>query len=131
MSSQDSALPAKNIIDNQIIFFANTGMFSEEAILKCLYWYGDKFMTGVSLIDIDTYRICLNPLSNGSVKNEELDFYLQKLERDLIDFQLRVTITKETLNIRDLLVAKAFSNGNFEEAPPGNSSDPIGFIPIA
>ena len=63
------------------------------------------------------------------MKEDELDLYLQKLERDLIDFQLRDTITKETQNVRDLLVAKAFSNGEFDEEPPGEVSDPVGFNP--
>jgi hypothetical protein len=58
-----------------------------------------------------------------------LELYLQKLERDLVDFQLRSIINKETQNIRDLLVAKAFSNGEFDEEPPGVATDPVGFNP--
>ncbi len=55
---------------------------------------------------------------------DDLNKYLQKLERDLIDFNLRDIITKETQNIRDLLIAKAFSHFNTEETPPGEYSDP-------
>jgi hypothetical protein len=29
--------------------------------------------------------------------------------------------------VRDLLIAKAFSNGEFDELPPGDVSDPVGF----
>jgi hypothetical protein len=50
-----------------------------------------------------------------------------KLERDLVDFNLRDIVTKETQNVRDLLIAKAFSNGEFDELPPGDVSDPVGF----
>lgn len=114
--------------DGEVTAFADTSLFSKEAILKCLYWFGDKFHTYVSLVDT-SYRITLKPLANANVKEDELDLYLQKLERDLVDFQLRDAITKETQNIRDLLVAKAFSNGEFDEEPQGNISDPVGFNP--
>lgn len=115
------------IKDGEITVFADTSLFSKEAVFKCLYWYGGKFRTNVSFADSDTYCIALQVWDRASVKEEELPSYLQKLERDLIDFQLRDTITKETQNIRDLLVAKAFSNGEFDEEPPGNVSDPVGF----
>jgi hypothetical protein len=53
--------------------------------------------------------------------------YLQKLERDLVDFNVRDIVTKETQNVRDLLIAKAFSNGEYDELPPGEISDPVGY----
>jgi len=115
--------------DGEIFVIADTKLFSKEVILKCLYWFGDKFHTDLFLSDNETISIKLKPLANANMKDDELDLYLQKLERDLIDFQLRNTITKETQNIRDLLVAKAFSNGEFDETPPGEISDPVGFNP--
>src|ERR1039458_377374 len=114
------------IKDGGITAFADASLFSKDAILKCLYWFGDKFHTTVSVKDENTYTITLKPLDTANVKEDDLDLYLQKLERDLIDFQLRDTITKETQNVRDLLVAKAFSHGEFDEEPPGVVSDPVG-----
>lgn len=119
------------IKDNEILVFANTLLYSKDAVFKCIYWYGDKFHTVVSFADADNYCITLKPLSATSVKIEDLELYQQKLERDLIDFQLRDIVTKETQNIRDLLIAKAFSNGEFDELPPGEVSDPVGFNPMA
>jgi His-Xaa-Ser system protein HxsD len=119
-----------NIIkDDEIQVFADSNIFSKDSIFKCLYWFGDKFHTSVAFADSQTYCISLKPLSTAGIKLDEFELYQQKLERDLIDFQLRETISKETQNIRDLLVAKAFSNGEFDEDPPGNVSDPIGFNP--
>jgi hypothetical protein len=66
-------------------------------------------------------------MSDNPLSQEQLEILLQKLERDLIDFNLRDIVTKETKNIRDLLTAKAFSNGEFDELPPGELSDPVGF----
>lgn len=104
----------------------NGSLFSKETVLKTLYWFGDKF-----LIDISTkegnYLVSLKPLSNLNLSDEDLEQYLQKVQRDIIDFDLRETINKETINIRELLIAKAFSNGEYDESPPGDISDPVGF----
>jgi His-Xaa-Ser system protein HxsD len=117
------------IKDGEITAFADASLFSKDAILKCLYWFGDKFHTTVSVKEENSYTIVLKPLETANVKEDELSMYLQKFERDLIDFQLRDTVTKETQNVRDLLVAKAFSHGEFDEEPPGQVSDPVGFNP--
>jgi hypothetical protein len=63
------------------------------------------------------------------LSSDELENLLLKVERDLVDFNLRDIVTKETQNVRDLLIAKAFSNGEFDELPPGEVSDPVGFNP--
>ena len=55
---------------------------------------------------------------------------IKKLKNDLIDFQVRDIVTKETKNVRDLLIAKAFATTDkYETNPPGEVSDPVGFKP--
>jgi His-Xaa-Ser system protein HxsD len=115
------------IKDNEIIVFADISLYSKDSIFKCLYWYGDKFHTNVSFADSNTYRISIKPVSTNQLSPLELENLLLKLERDLVDFNLRDIVTKETQNVRDLLIAKAFSNGEFDELPPGDVSDPVGF----
>lgn len=114
-------------VGNEIIVFADTSLYTKDGIFKCLYWYGDKYRTNVSFADSNTYKISLKPLSDNPLSHDQSEKLLQKLERDLIDFNLRDIVTKETKNIRDLLTAKAFSNGEFDELPPGEISDPVGF----
>ena len=47
-----------------------------------------------------------------------------------MDFEVRNIVTKETKNVRDLLIAKAFaSTDEYESEPPGEISDPVGFKP--
>ncbi len=117
-----------NFIDkNEIVVFVDNSLFSKDAIFKCLYWYGDKFNSHLSSIDNNFVRISITLKSNTEIKVDELEFYLHKLESDLIDFNLRDIVSKETKNVRDLLIAKAFSNGEFDEEPIGDVSDPIGF----
>ena len=117
------------IKDDEIIVFANSLLFSKDTLFKCTYWYGDKFHVSIGFADADTYCVKIKPLSTALIGEGELEYYQQKLERDLIDFQLRDIVTKETQNIRDLIIAKAFSNGEFDEDPPGSVSDPVGFNP--
>jgi His-Xaa-Ser system protein HxsD len=117
------------IAESEISMVADSTIFSKDAILKCLYWYGDKFRTSLSFLNDREYLIKLTPLDNTSIKKDELEYFDKKLQRDLIDFQLRDTIDKETKNIRELLVAKAFSNGEYNESAPGEISDPVGFDP--
>lgn len=115
------------IEDNEIIVFLDNRLYSKDGIFKCLYWYSGKFHTSVSLANNFTYRVSIKPISDNILSNEQAEVLLQKLERDLLDFNLRDIVTKETQNIRDLLIAKAFSHGEFDELPPGNISDPVGF----
>jgi His-Xaa-Ser system protein HxsD len=116
--------------DGEIAVWVDASLFSAEVVMKTVYWFGDKFHTSI-YTEGGLHCITLRSAIQGAVKEEELDGYLQKLQRDLIDFSLRDTINHETRNIRDLLVAKAFSNGEFDEAPPGVVSDPVGFDPMA
>lgn len=113
-----------SIKDGQIAVFLDSRVYKQESILKCLYWYSDKFNTSVDLLE-NQYRVCLSP--NSQNQNINLEETYDKLLRDLLDYNLRQIVTNETKNIRDLLIAKAFSNGEFDETPPGEISDPVGF----
>jgi His-Xaa-Ser system protein HxsD len=115
------------IKDNEVIVFADISLYSKDSIFKCLYWYGDKYHTTVSFVDSNTYRVSVKPISTIQLSQLEQEILLLKLERDLVDFNLRDIVTKETQNVRDLLIAKAFSNGEFDELPPGDVTDPVGF----
>lgn len=118
------------VIDDEILVYANDKLYSKEAIFKCLYWYGNKYRTNISFADENTYLISLKPLESLLSDTNSLHNTLQKLEKDLVDYNLRDIVSKETKNIRELLIAKAFSNGEFDEMPPGDVSDPVGFNPI-
>lgn len=117
------------IVNGEIIVYADSSLYSKDSLFKCLYWYGDKFHTNISFYNETTYRLSIKPINENDLGEEKLNELLFKLERDLIDFNLRDIVSKETQNVRDLLIAKAFSNGELDEVPPGDVSDPIGFTP--
>jgi His-Xaa-Ser system protein HxsD len=117
----------QNKIHNGTIELVIDGkLFSKDTVLKTMYWFGDKFLIDIATKE-DNFLVSLKPLSSLNLSNDDLEHYLQKAQRDLIDFSLRETINKETTNIRELLIAKAFSNGEYDEAPPGEMTDQVGF----
>ena len=81
----------------------------------------------MSFANSNTYKVTVKPLTTTKLSENQFENLLLKLERDLVDFNLRDIVTKETQNVRDLLIAKAFSNGEFDEIPPGKVTDPVGF----
>ncbi|EKR15303.1 His-Xaa-Ser system protein HxsD [Leptospira interrogans] len=119
-------MEVNSVIEKEINIVVDSNIFSRDSILKCLYWYGDKFHVEIKF-DNDNYFIILYPFNPDEWSNEDILSSHRKLQQDLLDFQLRDIVTKETKNIRDLLIAKAFSNGEFDELPPGFVSDPVGF----
>ncbi|WP_158210725.1 His-Xaa-Ser system protein HxsD [Myroides phaeus] len=115
------------VLENEIVAFANAELYSKDSVFKCTYWYCNDFHCNIDIVNIEDnqyFKIVLVPLEQNK---HNLKLVLKKLENDLIDFNLRDIVTKETKNIRDLLIAKAFSNGEFDENPPGEVTDPVGF----
>lgn len=109
----------------ELIVSVDSSLYSKDAIFKCLYWYTDKFSIDITNQVQGLFTIKFTSIN--SLTQEDKITFLNKINRDLIDFNLRDIVTKETKNIRDLLIAKAFSNGEFDEEPPGVLSDPVGF----
>lgn len=100
-----------------IIIYLDKNVFSKDGIFKCLYWYSDEHHITITLLKrSEIYKIQIKP-NNKNLSNSNLQKLLSRIERDLIDFNLRDIITKETKNIRELLIAKAFSHGEFGESP--------------
>lgn len=116
---------SNNYSEKGINYFADERLFSKEAILKTLYWYGDRFISTVNYSS-GFYHLKLEPIT--SISEDEIKSAFSKLSQDLIDFQLRQLIHQETQNIRDLITAKAFSDGALDNLPEGDISDPVGFL---
>lgn len=116
------------IENNKISISLNKQIYSLDAIFKCIYWYGDKWNVIVDEGGNDSYfTLTFSPKSDEIILDEKkAKVFFDKIINDLNDFRLRDIITKETKNVRDLLVAKAFSNGEFDEDPPGEFEDFLG-----
>ena len=95
--------------------------FNKSILAKCLYWYTSDFIVNVE-DQGDKFDICFIPKE----KELEIGDLYPKINQDLIDFKLRSIIDEETRTIRELIIAKAFSHGEYDEDPPGELDDPIG-----
>lgn len=112
----------------EINIYLDVEIYAKKGIFKTLYWYGDRFITLVNKVKTksDYFHIQLKPLQKLSIKEMQENY--EGLQRDLMDFQLRQIIHEETHNLRDLIIAKAFANGDLDELPKGDISDPVGFL---
>lgn len=112
-------------IDNsELSISLEKSLYNADVLYKCFYWYSTDYaidimddspkchLVKIKLIDKD----CVEPL-------------ISKIKKDLIDFKLRDIVTKETKNIRELMIAKAFAHYDFDETPDSEISDPVGFDP--
>lgn len=110
--------------DNKISFRLDSRIFSKNGVMKCLYWYSNDFQIDLQIKDEFYYKIEL--ISNNDSSSNSLKKIGKKINQEFIDYNLRDIVKNETKVIRELIIAKAFSNGEFDEEPKGSLIDPIG-----
>ncbi|WP_281613113.1 His-Xaa-Ser system protein HxsD [Flammeovirga sp. SubArs3] len=117
----------QNSKDTIICIFEDS-LYTEPVIMKCFYWYSDNYIVTLSkenpnyIIDL-TYK-------EGEITKEHFNSLNSKIRQDIYDFKLRSIVNEETKVVKELLIAKAFSNlDDFETPPNGEISDPVGYYP--
>lgn len=110
-------------MNQNIQFELDSNVYSRESIVKCLYWYSNDYLIDIKFNN-NIYHINLSSLKELS--ETELNEIKTKLNREFLDYNLRDIVKKETNTIRELIIAKAFSNGEFDEEPKGDLMDPLG-----
>lgn len=105
-------------------------IYGKDAILKAAYWF-----TAVAFIRVPESqdgRLAVQvkmkqqtpTLDNPQPLTAEM--FLDEFCNSLLDFELRRTIEGETAPVRQLILAKAFSeSGVLEDEPPGEIADPV------
>lgn len=112
-----------------LLLKAQLSIYSVDVLHKCFYWYTAEFAVDIEVQADDMVLVRLCP-KNKDLTSDEHGALVNRIKTDLIDFKARDIITKETRNIRDLLVAKAFAHSDqFDSKPAGNVSDPLGYDP--
>ena len=102
--------------------------YSLEAVKKCLYWYSDRLSFDIKCIE-NQITINIEPI-NGESSNDINDILIKEIKSDIIDFEVRQIVNNETKIVKQLLIAKAFApTDQYENDPPGDISDPVGFKP--
>jgi His-Xaa-Ser system protein HxsD len=108
----------------------NPLVYSREAILRACYWF-----TGTAYIHIPESpedRLIIRvemKQSTPTLANPTLTpirEFVGEFCNSLLDFELRRQIESETAQVRQLIMAKAFSeSGVLEAEPPGSVADPV------
>jgi His-Xaa-Ser system protein HxsD len=113
------------------VITVDSRMFSRDAVLRALYWLSKDLYSEVALSDDQHHfliRLSLKqPVpSLESPKPPDLRTLIAEFQTALVDSELRVQIQKETAGVRELILAKAFSEaGVLEDAPPETYEDPV------
>ena len=97
-----------NKVNRSVTCSIDNKVYSIDVIHKCFYWYMDKFSVDISSSN-NIFTVNIQNI-NGDIDEKLFKQLSIKIKQDLIDFKTRDIITKETKNVRDLLIAKAFSN---------------------
>jgi His-Xaa-Ser system protein HxsD len=109
-----------------ISVLVDQSIYNMDTLHKCFYWYGADFSIDFKNVETNVCQITLISKDNSPLDVESIS---KKIKTDLIDFKLRDIVTKETVNIRELLIAQAFANYELQEDPTREISDPVGFEP--
>src|SRR5690348_5387799 len=98
-------------------------LVSVDALLKTCYWFSRDFVCDVKKDGIGHSIVSLKP---KTVALLSLDAARESFMAHAMDFALRERVTAKTADVRDLLLAKAFSeSGVLEERPDGVFGDRI------
>jgi His-Xaa-Ser system protein HxsD len=105
-------------------------VYSKEALLRACYWH-----SGTAYIQIPespdpgiVVHITLKQQAPSleNPKPSSISRLVGEFCNSVLDFELRRQIEAETAPIRQLILAKAFSeSGVLEDNPPGNIDDPV------
>jgi His-Xaa-Ser system protein HxsD len=122
-SESDSELSATIRLDSRV--------YSKEAILRTCHWFSEIAYIHLPDSPDDKFvvHVRLKPISPtlANPKPARIDEVVGEFCNSLLEFELRRQVEAETAPVRQLILAKAFSeSGILEDEPPGTISDPVG-----
>ena len=109
---------------SHVVVEVGLSIVSPEALLKTCYWFSRDYVCEIKNQSESVANVLLSPRSVTSEfnPNSTRDAFLTSA----LDFALREKIEAKTSGIRDLLLAKAFSeSGVLEDEPEGVFGDKI------
>ena len=108
--------------DSEITLLVDETIYARIALLKTCYWFTNRCY--IFIYRHDDQHLAVRLASKASTSG--LDAIAGEFENALLDHQLRFEITNETATLRELIVAKAFAEGNaLEDRPIGDDRDPV------
>ena len=108
----------------QAVVEINLAFISAEALLKTCHWFSRDFVCEIRNRNEHMADVILTPRSTASAA--DLALARDAFNASAMDFALREKIEAKTSGIRDLLLAKAFSeSGVLEDRPEGVFGDRV------
>jgi His-Xaa-Ser system protein HxsD len=106
-------------------------VYSKEAILRAALWLTDLAYVYLDESSDERFvvqvRLKAITASLNNPRPPRIEDVVGEFCNSLLEFELRRQVETETAAIRQLILAKAFSeSGILEEDPPGNFGDPVG-----
>ncbi|MGA2909109.1 MAG: His-Xaa-Ser system protein HxsD [Terracidiphilus sp.] len=109
---------------SHVVVEIDLAIIGAEALLKTSYWFSRDFVCEIRNRDDKVAEVCLTPRS--SMLASDLASVKDAFTTSAMDFALREKIDAKTSGIRDLLLAKAFSeSGVLEDQPAGVFGDAV------
>jgi His-Xaa-Ser system protein HxsD len=116
--------------ESSATIYLDPRIYSKEAVLKASYW-----STGIAYVRLpkspDDRLVIQIELkqripSLANPKPITIQEFIKEFCNSLLDFELRREVEIETGQVRQLIIAKAFSeSGVLEDEPPGTIADPV------
>jgi His-Xaa-Ser system protein HxsD len=98
--------------DKFFYIFIPQRLYSKEAILNCLYWKLNDFNINFSVFSEKEFQVSLDLKALSLQQKESLK---NSFSNELLDYELREVVNRETKNIKELIIAKAFANGALDD----------------
>ncbi|MFN8614052.1 MAG: His-Xaa-Ser system protein HxsD [Vulcanimicrobiota bacterium] len=104
-------------------FPIDSSIYSVQAVLRAAYWLTERCYFHVTRSAEGHYLVHMAPKSDNP---EPLEQIAAEFSTSLIDQQLRIELAESSRTVRDLIVAKAFAEGDLLDDPiPGDALDPV------
>jgi His-Xaa-Ser system protein HxsD len=123
MTERDSSSPAVRVerSGSAVKISIDESIYSREAILRAAHWYTDRAFVALSR-EGQRLILALTP----KTFDLDVDGLAAQFENSLLDAQLRVEVARETAAVRELIVAKAFAEGDLlDDKPSADWRDPV------
>jgi His-Xaa-Ser system protein HxsD len=130
MSPSEGSAPKQTEGNSSVILNLDPTIYSRDALLRASYWFTDRAY--IRFLEPSENRLCLQievkhpqpTLENP--RPTKIDELSREFLNSALDFELRRQIEKETSSVRQIILAKAFSeSGLLEDTPPGTVADPV------
>ena len=115
--------PLSATVDEEVLtLLVDESIYSRETLLRTCYWFTDRCYLFVSRSGPNLFSVRIRVKARAS----DLGTISGEFENALIDQQVRQDIEGETARLRELIVAKAFAEGEgLDDAPVGDDRDPV------